>query len=54
MIKKEVAAVYSGPLREMPEEAKSVMDRGTAEEVRLIGGLAMRMCCTSLSFCQRP
>jgi hypothetical protein len=44
------------PLRNMPEEAKRIIDhaRGRNVQLRLMGGLAVRMHCTSLPFCERP
>jgi len=44
------------PLKEMPEEAKRIIDHAKQDKVqlRLMGGLAVRMQCTSLSFCDRP
>jgi len=44
------------PLSEMPEEAKRIIDHARARSVqlRLLGGLAVRMQCVSLSFCERP
>ncbi len=44
------------PLKEMPDEAKRIIDhaRGQGVQLRLMGGLAVRMHCTSLSFCERP
>jgi len=40
----------------MPEEAKRIVDYSTQRgvQLRLMGGLAVRMHCTSLSFCERP
>ena len=40
----------------MPDEAKRIVDFAREREVqlRLMGGLAVRMHCTSLSFCDRP
>jgi len=45
-----------GPLRDMPDEAKRIIDHATAARVqlRLMGGLAVRMQCASLPFCERP
>ena len=56
MTENEVTSGRSGPLSEMPDEAKRIIDRATAEgvQLRLMGGLAVRMHCTSLSFCERP
>ncbi len=44
------------PLASMPEEAKRIVDRARSKRVqlRLMGGLAVRMHCTSLDFCERP
>lgn len=44
------------PIKDMPEEAKRIVDqaRGSTIQLRLMGGLAVRMHCTSLSFCERP
>lgn len=44
------------PLKDMPDEAKRIIDHARARNVqlRLMGGLAVRMHCTSLSFCERP
>lgn len=44
------------PLADMPEEAKRIIDHARARHVqlRLMGGLAVRMHCSSLSFCDRP
>jgi hypothetical protein len=44
------------PLKDMPEEAKRIIDTARAGKVqlRLMGGLAVRMHCTSLPFCERP
>jgi hypothetical protein len=44
------------PLRDMPEEAKRIIDHARARNVqlRLLGGLAVRMHCSSLPFCERP
>jgi len=44
------------PLKEMPEEAKRTIDyaRQRGVQLRLMGGLAVRMHCTNLSFCERP
>lgn len=44
------------PLKEMPEEAKRIVDHARSKDVqlRLMGGLAVRMHCTSLEFCERP
>lgn len=44
------------PLKNLPEEAKRIVDYARARGVllRLMGGLAVRMHCTSLSFCERP
>lgn len=46
----------SAPLKELPEEAKRIVDAARSEGVllRLMGGLAVRMHCTSLEFCERP
>jgi hypothetical protein len=48
--------VASGPLKDMPSEAARIIDHATFENVqlRLMGGLAVRMHCSSLSFCDRP
>lgn len=56
MTEKEVTPEDESPLKDMPEEAKRVIDRARTAEVqlRLMGGLAVRMQCTSLSFCDRP
>ncbi|MGQ9587431.1 MAG: hypothetical protein ACUVT7_03505 [Thermoplasmata archaeon] len=44
------------PLASMPEEAKRIVDHARSKNVqlRLMGGLAVRMHCTSLDFCERP
>ena len=44
------------PLKDMPEEARRIIDhaRRHGVQLRLMGGLAVRMHCTSLSFCERP
>lgn len=44
------------PLKDMPEEAKRIVDHARTQRVqlRLMGGLAVRAHCTSLSFCDRP
>ena len=44
------------PLKDMPEEAKRIIDRAREKKVRLrlMGGLAVRMQCTSIAFCERP
>jgi hypothetical protein len=46
----------SVPLKDMPEEAKRIIDsaRKSGLQLRLMGGLAVRMQCVSLSFCERP
>jgi hypothetical protein len=48
--------ILNVPLKEMPEEAKRIVDHARKRDVqlRLMGGLAVRMQCTSLSFCERP
>lgn len=45
-----------GPLKDMPEEALRIIDhaRSKGVELRLMGGIAVRMHCTSLPFCERP
>lgn len=50
------ASAEAVPLREMPEEAKRIVDTARKKGVvlRLMGGLAVRMHCTSLPFCERP
>ena len=44
------------PLKDMPEEAKRIVDHARASgiQLRLMGGLAVRMQCSTLSFCERP
>jgi hypothetical protein len=44
------------PLKDMPEEAKRIVDHARTRKVqlRLLGGLAVRAHCTSLNFCDRP
>jgi len=44
------------PLRSMPDEAKRIVDRAKKRgiQLRLMGGLAVRMHCTSTEFCDRP
>ncbi len=44
------------PLKDLPEEATRIVDAARSRGVllRLLGGLAVRMHCTSLSFCERP
>lgn len=56
MIKDEDASEPRTPLKDMPEEAKRIIDHARAGDVhlRLMGGLAVRMHCTSISFCDRP
>lgn len=46
----------TAPLKDMPEEAKRLVDHARERGVllRLMGGLAVRMQCTSLTFCERP
>lgn len=50
------AADRSVPLKDMPEEAKRIIDRARESglQLRLMGGLAVRIQCVSLSFCERP
>ena len=56
MISEEVPQITLVLLKEMPEEAKRTIDyaRERGVQLRLMGGLAVRMHCTSLSFCERP
>jgi len=56
MTEKEAASEDGSPLKDMPEEAKRLIDHARTAEVqlRLMGGLAVRMQCASLSFCDRP
>ena len=44
------------PLKDMPEEAKRIVDHARIRKVQLkmMGGLAVRAHCTSLNFCDRP
>lgn len=44
------------PLKDMPEEARRIVDHARSLDVRLrlMGGLAVRVHCTSLDFCERP
>ena len=44
------------PLKDMPEEARRIVDhaRNLNVQLRLMGGLAVRVHCTSLDFCERP
>ncbi len=46
----------SRPLENMPEEAKRIVDhaRLNGVQLRLLGGLAVRMRCSSISYCERP
>ncbi|HEX7392940.1 MAG TPA: hypothetical protein VF374_08345 [Thermoplasmata archaeon] len=44
------------PLKDMPDEAKRVVDYAQSKgvQLRIMGGIAVRMHCTSLEFCERP
>jgi hypothetical protein len=44
------------PLKEMPKETVRIIDlaRARGVQLRLMGGLAVRRHCTTLSFCERP
>jgi hypothetical protein len=44
------------PLKDMPEEARRIIDHARIHNVqlRIMGGLAVRIQCTSISFCERP
>jgi len=44
------------PVKDMPEEARRIIDWARAKNIqlRLMGGLAVRMQCTSTPFCDRP
>jgi hypothetical protein len=56
MTDNKVPVERKSPLKDMPEEAKRIIDHARAKraQLRLMGGLAVRMHCTSLSFCERP
>ena len=49
-------ALQNRPVKDMPEEAKRIIDHAREHmvQLRLMGGLAVRMQCTSLPFCDRP
>lgn len=44
------------PLEDMPEEAKRIVDHARSKRVqlRIMGGIAVRMHCTGIEFCERP
>jgi hypothetical protein len=44
------------PLKDMPEEGRRIVDhaREKSVQLRLMGGLAVRVHCTSSAFCERP
>jgi len=46
----------SSPMKDMPEEGRRLVDHAREQSVqlRLMGGLAVRVHCTSSSFCDRP
>lgn len=49
--------IQSGiPLKDMPSEGRRIVDYARAKgiKLRLMGGLAVRMHCTSIQFCDRP
>lgn len=50
------AAKDSVPLKEMPAEARRIIDRARENgvQLRLMGGIAVRFHCAELSFCDRP
>ncbi len=50
------AAGSSTPLKDMPDEAIRIVDfaRSTGVHLRIMGGIAVRMHCTNLDFCERP
>jgi hypothetical protein len=56
MPNESTAGELGSPLKDMPEEAKRIVDhaRSLNVQLRLMGGLAVRVHCTSLDFCERP
>jgi len=46
----------SSPMKDMPEEGRRIVDhaREKSIQLRLMGGLAVRVHCTSSAFCDRP
>lgn len=56
MSEDQLASEPQGPLKNMPKEAKRIIDlaRENKVQLRLMGGLAVRLHCTSIEFCERP
>ncbi len=56
MPKESMPRELGTPLKDMPEEARRISDhaRSLKVQLRLMGGLAVRVHCTSLDFCERP
>jgi hypothetical protein len=56
MTERDDASIEMAPLEDIASEAKRIVDRANEHKIslRLMGGLAVRMHCANLSFCERP